>query len=206
MPDRDLFRQHIRHGWRLPVKRIFAPELSERAVELLVQTASRDLKQRGYPHIAEMAKVIDDALSSNLPVDLEVAVTRLDEICMAAGGMVDQIAARQAVSFLLPGATMRPQPNRLPEAIAEAFILDFIKSETFVSRMKAEWIESGVTSHEAYAHREHELMERLQQSPCVTALAHRILGGRRVAPIQQRRTPEKRPTLEDLVFVPLTAD
>lgn len=209
MPDRDVFAQHVERGWRASARRVFAAELTDRDIGLLVRQAAITLKQIGCLGLDRIAEVVRQASDGSEVRPLSEALARLDAISAESGSSTTRVACEAARLLLLRELTAPVaglDPTHLPRTLAEEFVVKFIQSKVCGSCLTAELVEAGAMSFQFCDRRKRELDERLRRTPGVSNLARQILDDPSGKRVRGSYESAPKPALPDLMSMPLTVD
>ncbi|MGH2560417.1 MAG: hypothetical protein ACRDJH_15250 [Thermomicrobiales bacterium] len=213
MPDRDIFRTHVKREWRSSACKAFALNLSDNTIAAIIHNSATQLKNTGgCPGLDIVIGIAARATGVEVPrLSVEEAVRQLDAVCRKMGKETTYLAVREAKSFLLdpaldPASFAASSYPQLSQAVSESFLVAYVASGIFPACLTAELVESGHWTMDQIRRRRKDLYQQLREDSDFVDIARRLLDDPSGAQIRTGRRKTNRRSVEELVFMPLTVD
>jgi hypothetical protein len=199
-----IFRRYLPRGLRSAALRLFAPTLTQEAVDSAVVARLRNLRdQGGFPGLREVAEVV--ARPSEC---LMTTLSKVDELCRGTGHQNANFVAQRARWLLQveDDPYSRSDPSEIASRIAEFVLRDYIGSGFFPRQLISELVEAEVWSTKGIEDRRAEFFGRLLTSDPFRAAVEQLVSDPTGGQISLPKISKAKPDVSDLVHMSLTEE
>lgn len=208
MAEGIVFRRYVQRGLRTAVRELFAPCLTQDAVDAAVIARAKDLRrQHGIPGLQEIADIVIAWRMCLHPSENMLSVLdRIDGVCRNTGHQNTLVAAQRARLLLVDDGIEVSGTTTITRQIAEFALRDFMASGLMPKPLISELTEGRYWTVQMIERRRAEFFRLLKLSSPFEALVGQILdepGGSRInlSPVASESRE-----IAELVYLPLTDD